>query len=112
MEDHVSESSFSAVEDNFSSSNDIFWATVGLNEVKKVQFSGAEDHGEYGGIDSLSSSCGFVPYDPSEEGYLLSTDQQKCDKFDMASPPLQFEILKNGKRLQAVMQRRQNHATS
>ncbi|TKY72505.1 DELLA protein RGL2 [Spatholobus suberectus] len=99
MEDlyHVSEFSFSAVEDNFGSSNDIFWAIEGLNEVKKVQFSGA--------VDPLHSDFGFFPDDPPEEGYLLSTNQQKYHQqqsyhdygqldnlqFDMVSPPLQFD---------------------
>ncbi|KAK7329553.1 hypothetical protein VNO77_23723 [Canavalia gladiata] len=106
MEDlyHLSEFSFSAVEDNSSSSNDLFW---GLNGVKKVQFSEAEQWGESGGVDSLCSNFGFFPDDPSEEeGYLLSTNQQKyhlqpssCHDydgqldnlhFDMVSPPLQF----------------------
>ncbi|XP_020205361.1 DELLA protein RGL1 [Cajanus cajan] len=105
MEDlyHVS---FSTVDDNSSSSSDIFWE--GLNDVKKVQFSGAEDQGENGGIDSLYSDFGFFQYDPSEEGYLVSTNQQKYQQlpsyhhyhdygqldnlqFDMVSPPLQFD---------------------
>ncbi|KAG4990416.1 hypothetical protein AAZX31_09G035900 [Glycine max] len=96
-------------DDNSSSSNDILWCTEELNELRKVQFSGAEDHGEYGGIDPLYSNFGFFPDDPSEqEGYLLSTDQQKYHQqvqpsyhdygqlddnlqFDMVSPPLQFD---------------------
>ncbi|XP_061344773.1 DELLA protein RGL1-like [Gastrolobium bilobum] len=96
MEDlcHFSEFSFSGVEDKYSSSNDSLWATEGLNEVKKVHFSGAEDWGE-------SSGFGFIPNDPTEdEGYLLSTkyhqqpsyeDYGPLDnlQFDMVSPPLQ-----------------------
>lgn len=98
--------SFSTVDDNSSSSSDIFWE--GLNEVSKVQFSGAEDQGEYWGIDSLiNSDFGFFPNDPSQEGYLLSTNQQKYQlqpsykdygeldnlQFDMVSlsAPLQFD---------------------
>ncbi|KHN14683.1 Scarecrow-like protein 4 [Glycine soja] len=50
---------------NFSSSNDILWCTEELNELRKVQFSRAEDHGDYGGIDPLYSNFGFFPDDPS-----------------------------------------------
>ncbi|XP_027339666.1 DELLA protein RGL1-like [Abrus precatorius] len=106
MEDsyHFSEFSFNAIEDNSSSSNDIFWATEGLNEVKMVKFSGAEHWGESRGIDSLCSNFGFFPDGPSEEGYLLSTNEQNYHlqpsyhdysqfdnlHFDMVSSPLQF----------------------
>ncbi|RDX74758.1 DELLA protein RGL2, partial [Mucuna pruriens] len=105
MEDsyHVS---VSPVDDNSSSSNDIFWATECLNEGENVEFSRAEDDGEYGGIDSLYSNLRFIPCDnSSEEGYLLSTNPQKYQQlpsyhdyaqldnlqFDMVSPPFQFD---------------------
>lgn len=107
MEDlYPSSESRLIVEDRYSSSNNIFWATEGLNEVKSVQFSGAENGGKLVGIDSLCSSFGFFANDPSEEGayYLSCTNQQKCHQqqpsylecgtldnlqFDMVSPPLQ-----------------------
>lgn len=101
MEDlyHFSEFSFSAVEDKLSSSNDIFWATdVGLKEMKKVQFSGAE---ESGGIESLCSNFGFFPDDPSEEeeeeGYILqSPNQQKYHPQQQQHPPsYNYELLDN-----------------
>ncbi|KAK7412885.1 hypothetical protein VNO78_04607 [Psophocarpus tetragonolobus] len=92
-------------DENPSSSNDIFWANEGMNEMRKVQLSGAEDHGKYIGIDSFYSNLGFFPDDPSVEGYILSTKQQKYNpqqsyheyrrlddlQFDMVSPTLQFD---------------------
>ncbi|XP_057428399.1 DELLA protein RGL1-like [Lotus japonicus] len=98
---HFMELSPSAVEDKFSSSNDILWATdVGLNEMKKVQFSA-----ECGGIDSPCLDYGFLSNDPSEEEarFLLSTDQPKDHqqpsyepwdnlRFDMVSSPLQIQV--------------------
>ncbi|KAK7303689.1 hypothetical protein RJT34_14602 [Clitoria ternatea] len=104
---HFSEFRFNAAEDNTSSSNDMFWAREGLNEVKRVQFSGEEDQGESGGIDSFCSNFGFFQDDPSEEGYPLSFNQQKYFRqqqqqsyrdygqsddlhFDMVPPTLQF----------------------
>jgi len=105
MEDlyHVS---FSTVDENSSSSNDMIWSTEELNEINKVQFSGAEDHRVYGGIDSFFSNFEFSPDYSSEEGNLLSTNQEKYHQqqlyndyghledilqFDMVSPPLQFD---------------------
>ncbi|KAG4956571.1 hypothetical protein JHK85_042951 [Glycine max] len=86
---------------NFSSSNDILWCTEELNELRKVQFSRAEDHGDYGGIDPLYSNFGFFPDDPSTNHQKYHQQLQpsyhdygKFDdnlQFDMVSPPLQFD---------------------
>ncbi|AES65006.1 DELLA protein RGL2 [Medicago truncatula] len=70
--------SFNIVEDKLSSSNDIFWETNKLSEMKNVKFSVEEDLGDYNGIESLCSNFGFFQDDPSQEDeLLLSTDQQK-----------------------------------
>ncbi|KAL2341681.1 hypothetical protein Fmac_009621 [Flemingia macrophylla] len=104
MED-LFHASLSSPDDNSSSSSDISWK--GPNEVKKVQFSGAGDHGGCERIDSFCFDFVLFSDDPSEEGYLQYTNQQKFDalssyhdygeldnlQFDMASPPLQFEAL-------------------
>ncbi|WJX27708.1 hypothetical protein P8452_16495 [Trifolium repens] len=67
------EISFSAIEDKLSSSNDTFWHTKKLTEMKNVQFSLAEDQGNYNGIESLCSNFGFF----QDDELLLSTNQQK-----------------------------------
>lgn len=62
-----------STDDNSSSSNDFFWDNEGLNDVRKFQFSGVEDHEECGEIDSFYSNFEFFPDDPSEEqGYVPS----------------------------------------
>ncbi|XP_027931449.1 DELLA protein RGL1-like [Vigna unguiculata] len=96
--------SFSTVDENSSSSTDIFWGSEELNEVKKVHFSGAEDHRVYGGVDTFCSNFEFSPDHPP--GYLISTNQEKYHQqqsyhdyghfddnlqFDMVSPSLQFD---------------------
>ncbi|CAI8590235.1 unnamed protein product [Vicia faba] len=85
--------SFSAVEDKLSSCNDIFWETKKLHEVKNVQFSVAEDLGEFNGTESLCSNFGFFQDDPShEDGFLLSTNQQKFHDYE-TSDNLQFDMV-------------------
>ncbi|WVY94040.1 hypothetical protein V8G54_033128 [Vigna mungo] len=96
---------FSTVDENSSSSNDIFWGSEEQNEIKKLHFSVAEDHGVYGGVDSsFYSNFEFSPDYPS--GYLISPNQEKYHQqqpyhdyghlddnlqFDMVAPPLQFD---------------------
>ncbi|WJX23414.1 hypothetical protein P8452_12620 [Trifolium repens] len=65
------EISFSAIEDKLSSSNDTFWHTKKLTEMKNAHFSLAEDKGNYNGIESLCSNFGFFQDDE------LLTNQQK-----------------------------------
>lgn len=80
MEDlwHFDELNFNAIEDKLSSSNDIFWSTEKLNEMKKVQISEAENQVESEGIESLCSNFGFFQDDLSlEEGFLFPTNQPK-----------------------------------
>lgn len=87
------EFNFSAVEDKLSSSNDIFWETKKLTEIKSVQFSLAENLGDFNGNESLCSNFGFFQDDPSHEGeFLLSTDQQKYQDYETFDN-LQFDMV-------------------
>ncbi|KAI4297287.1 hypothetical protein L6164_037181 [Bauhinia variegata] len=76
----------SDADDEYSSSNNVYWSTIGLNEGKDVQFSGAEDWGDSGG-SKFGFSLGRL-----EEGHLLSPHQQK-DLQQM--PDLDYEMLDN-----------------
>ncbi|XP_058723564.1 DELLA protein RGL2-like [Vicia villosa] len=87
------EFSFNAVEDKLSSSNDIFWETKKVHEIKNAQFFVAEDLGEFNGTESLCSNFGFFQDDPSYEGeFLLSTDQQKFQDYETFDN-LQFDMV-------------------
>ncbi|CAK8531565.1 unnamed protein product [Lathyrus sativus] len=87
------EFSFNAVEDKLSSSNDIFWETKKLHEIKSVQFPVAEDLGDFNGTESLCSNFGFFQDDPlHEDGFLLSTDQQKFQDYETFDN-LQFDMV-------------------
>ncbi|XP_004487762.1 scarecrow-like protein 18 [Cicer arietinum] len=93
---HFDEFNFHALEDKFSSSNDIFWETKGHNEMKNVQFSLPQDLGDYNGTDeSLNSNFGFIPNDPSQEQeFLLSTtSQQKYHQDYEAFDNLHFDMV-------------------
>ncbi|AES65005.1 DELLA protein 2-like [Medicago truncatula] len=74
--------SFNIVEDKLSSSNDTFWETKGHNEMKNVQFSVAEDLGDYNGIESLCSNFGFFQDDPSyQENEFLKFHHQQQESY-------------------------------
>lgn len=109
MEDlwHFDELNFNAlIEDKLSSSNDIFWSTEELKEMKKVQISEAENQVESKGIESIYSNFGFFQDDPLEKEFLFSTNQQKYHQqpsyqdyepldnlhLDMVTTPLQKGI--------------------
>ncbi|OMO58433.1 Transcription factor GRAS [Corchorus olitorius] len=95
------------VQDKLSSSNKDFQSFDVSTEGKQSSFYGAEDWGETGGIDSLSSDYGFYrddqgftfsKYRPQEQPF---TDYGLLDgvTFDASSPPIQTcfeEIAKIG----------------
>ncbi|OMO53538.1 Transcription factor GRAS [Corchorus capsularis] len=98
------------VQDKLSSSNKDFQSFDVSTEGKQSSFYGAEDWGETGGIDSLSSDYGFYRDD---EGFTFSkyrpqeqpfTDYGLLDgvTFDASSPPIQTcfeEIAKIGQNI-------------
>jgi len=65
-------------EDKLGSSNNTFWDTKGLDTMKNVQFSVAEDLGDCNGTEFLCSNFGFFQDDPlQEEGLLKYYHQQQ-----------------------------------
>ncbi|XP_057757136.1 DELLA protein RGL3-like [Arachis stenosperma] len=82
---------FSAIEDKHSSSNYTSWAIEGMNEVNKVQFSGAEEWGESMGIDPFGSSFEFFPSQQQQQQQLSYLEYGTLEnlQFVAVSPPPQ-----------------------